>query len=577
MARLFIFITLVVSLNVSPAYAAKNEFITLCYHDIIEGLTDKLDSDQMAVGTDNLVAQFSWLKEHGYNVISLQDILDAKQGKKDLPEKAVLITIDDGYASVYKYLYPLLKMYDYTAVVAVVGKWLSAKPGETVKYGDRDTKPRDFFLTWEQLKEMQDSGYIEIASHSFDLHHGELGNPQGNVQPAATTRKYYKQAGRYETDQEYYQRIKIDLKTNSDLIEKHTGFRPRSIVWPYGAHSEWTIEIAKELGMPVTMTLKTGRSNLDDISAIRRILVMSNPTLSDFVYEIEEEKPKLAPIRAVRLNLDDIYHKDKKIFTHNFDRMLDRIKAMNINAVYISAFSDTDHDGYADSVYFPSRYLPTRADILNRVSWQIETRAGDDSNHIHVYTVMPIIAFKNKKGPLTEKQIIELYGDVAKFSFTEGLLFLDEKGQGSEGFVKKLTEKVKYYRSKVKNAALLLSDQRILKVKPQTQFWPDLQSKYNSFVINVDPGAQSPEDHIESVLNALPSRKNLKKFVFELQTVNKKTGEKIPPDLLSSEIDFLLHKNALQLSHFPDDEAGNYPPLELIRSKISVNDFPFGN
>ncbi len=576
MTRLFIFITLVISLFDSPVYAAKNEFITLCYHDIIEGLTDKLDPDQMAVGTDNLVAQFSWLKEHGYNIISLQDILDARQGKKDLPEKAVLITIDDGYVSVYKYLYPLLKMYDYTAVVAVVGKWLSAKPGETVKYGDRDTKPRSFFLSWEQLKEMQDSGYIEIASHSFDLHHGELGNPQGNVQPAATTRKYYKQAGRYETDQEYYQRIKTDLKTNSDLIEKHTGFRPRSIVWPYGAHSEWTIEIAKELGMPVTMTLKSGRNHISDIPAIRRILAVSNPTLSDFVYDLEEEKPKQDPIRAVRLNLDDIYNKDKKIFTQNFDRTLDRIKAMKINTVYISAYSDTDHDGYADAVYFPSRYLPTRADILNRVSWQIKTRAGDP-NRINVHMAMPVIAFKNKNGQLTEKEIIELYGDVAKFSYTDGILFLDKKGDGSEGFVKKITEKVKYYRSRVKNTALLLSDQRILNAQNQAQFWPDLQAKYNSFVINVDPGTEVPVNHLDSVLKKLPKNIALKNFVFELQTVNKKTGDQIPADTLNSEIDFLLHKNVLQLSHFPDDVIGNHPPLELIRSKISVNDFPFRN
>ncbi len=576
MTRILIFIALVISLFDSPVYAEKNEFITLCYHDIIEGLTDKLDPDQMAVGTDNLVAQFSWLKEHGYNIISLQDILDAQQGKKDLPEKAVLITIDDGYVSVYKYLYPLLKMYNYTAVVAVVGKWLSAKPGETVKYGDRDTKPRSFFLSWEQLKEMQDSGYIEIASHSFDLHHGELGNPQGNIQPAATTRKYYKQARRYETDQEYYKRIKTDLKTNSELIEKHTGYRPRTIVWPYGAHSEWTIEIARELGMPVTMTLKSGRNHLNDIPAIRRILAVSNPTLSDFVYEIEEQKTRQDPIRAIRLNLDDIYSKDKKIFTRNFDRMLDRIKAMKINTVYITAYSDTDHDGYADAVYFPSRYLPTRADILNRVSWQIETRAGDP-NRINVHMVMPVSAFKYQHRQLTEKEIIELFGDVAKFSYTEGILFLDEKGEGAEDLLEKLIEKVKYYRSRVKNAALLLSDQRVMNAKNQTQFWPDLQKKYNSFVINVDSGFQTPERHIESILNALPKSNNLKNFVFELQTINKKTGEQIPASILSSEIDFLLQKNALQLSHYPDDVTGNHPPLELIKSKISVNDFPFRN
>jgi biofilm PGA synthesis lipoprotein PgaB len=256
--------------------------------------------------------------------------------------------------------------------------------------------------------------------------------------------------------------------------------------------------------------------------------------------------------------------------------MLDRINAMKINTVYITAYSDTDHDGYADAVYFPSRYLPTRADILNRVSWQIETRAGDP-NRINVHMVMPVTAFKNQHGRLTEKEIIELYGDVAKFSYTEGILFVDEKGEGTTSFLKKLVNKVKYYRSRVKNTALLLSDQRVLIAKNQTQFWPDLQAKYNSFVIKVDSGFQSPEQHIDSVLNALPGNKNLKNFVFELQTVNKQTGEKIPANILSSEVDFLLQKKVLQFSHFPDDVAGNHPPLELIRSKVSVNDFPFGN
>ncbi len=574
MNKLFCYTVLIFLLISLPVKAAKNEFISLCYHDIVEGLTDKLDVDQMAVGTDNLIAQFSWLKKHNYNVISLQDIVDAKSGKKPLPEKAVLITFDDGYLSVYKYLYPLLKMYDYTAVVAVVGKWLSYKPGETVTYGDHDEKPRDFFLSWEQLREMQGSGHIEIASHSFDLHHGELGNPQGNVQPATTTRIYSKKTGQYETDQEYFNRIKNDLKANSDLIEKHTGVRPRSMVWPYGAHSKQTNKISEDLDMPITLTLKAGRNTLVDLSEIRRILVMSNPTLSDFVYEIEEENPQETIVRAVRISLDDIYDKDPKKFNQNFDRLLDRIKDMSINTVYISAFSDLDNDGYAEALYFPNKYLPVRGDILNRVSWQIETRAGN-SNHINVHMVMPITSFKNQHGLLSEHDIIEIYGDVAKFSYTEGLLFVDENGYGSEGFVKKLVDQVKYYRSRVEKTALLLSDQKVIDAVGQADFWPKLQRDYDGFVINVDRLNQSSEKHLESLLQALPKEKKLKNFVFELQTVDKKTGAKIPEDILKSGIDLLQERKVIQLSHFPDDVPGNHPPLELIKSKISIRDFPF--
>lgn len=54
----------------------------------------------------------------------------------------------------------------------------------------REEIPRDKILSWGELKEMQDSGFVEIASHSYHLHRGITGNPQGNSEPAATTRFY---------------------------------------------------------------------------------------------------------------------------------------------------------------------------------------------------------------------------------------------------------------------------------------------------------------------------------------------------------------------------------------------------
>ena len=565
------------SITSSSAYATDNKFITLCYHDIIDGLSDDLGEDQMAVGLNNLIAQFSWMKDQGYNVVSLQDILDAKQGGKPLAEKAVLITFDDGYSSIYKYLYPLLGMYDYTAVIAVVGKWLSAKPGESVKYGDRDKKLRSEFLSWDQLREMQASGHIEIASHSFDLHHGELGNPQGNRQPSATTRIFNKKVQSYETDQQYYERIKTDLKSNSDLIEKHTGVRPRTMVWPYGASSKQTVSIAKELGMPVTLTLKAGNNAYIDLPEVRRKLVISNPSLSDFVNDMEQKDKQMDLVRGVRVSIDDIYDKDPKLFTLKFNQLLDRIKAMKVNTVYLSAFSDADNDGYAESVYFSSKHFPTRADILNRISWQIQTRAGG-GDHIEVHTWMPIIAFEDAQGnQISEQAILGLYEDMAKHAYVEGLLFSDLKGAGSEGFPKKLINTVKNFRSRAKKEAILLSSQAVIDAAGNSNYWATLNKYYNSFVVNIDFQSESPEAHIESLLQALPKHEDLNNFIFELQTENRKTNEKIPATILSSEIDFLLENKAIQLSYYPDDLQANHPPLDMIKSKISVREFPFSD
>ena len=66
-------------------------------------------------------------------------------------------------------------------------------------------------LGWDEIRALSKSGLVEIASHSYDLHHGIHGNPQGNAFAAATARSYDVQSGLYENDADYEQRIRADL------------------------------------------------------------------------------------------------------------------------------------------------------------------------------------------------------------------------------------------------------------------------------------------------------------------------------------------------------------------------------
>ena len=101
----------------------------------------------------------------------------------------MLLSFDDGYASFYTRVYPLLKAFGYPAVLALVGSWLDAPEDATVMYGDQPV-PRRNFMSWEQLREVAASGLVEIASHSYALHQGIIANPQGNLEPALTSRLY---------------------------------------------------------------------------------------------------------------------------------------------------------------------------------------------------------------------------------------------------------------------------------------------------------------------------------------------------------------------------------------------------
>jgi len=284
-----------------------------------------------------------------------------------------------------------LKLFNYPAVVAPVGIWIEVGPGEMVSYGGTEL-PRSLLLTWDQIKEMVDSGLVEVASHSHDLHKGVIANPQGNDRPAATTLRYDAKSGRYETDEDYLQRIRADLSKSIDLIERHTGRKPRSIIWPYGKYNRQVIEIAKSLGMTITMGLREGSNDIDDLSALRRMLIGHESDLAHFVWTLRNPGV-LRRIRVVHVDLDYLYDEDPKRQEKNLDLLLDRIQKLGVNTVYLQAFADHDGNGSADALYFPNRHLPMRSDLFNRVSWQLQSHAG-----VRVYAWLPVLAFEFPKG-----------------------------------------------------------------------------------------------------------------------------------------------------------------------------------
>ena len=142
-----------------------NEFTILSYHEIADK-GETLDTTY-TVSPSNFDQQIHWLIDNGYHFINVDYILKYRQHGKPLPDKAVLITFDDGYQSVYENAYPIIKKYKIPTVIALVGSWLKSK--DKVKFGDQIIN-RDKFLGQKEIKEMVASGLVEIGSHSYDLH-----------------------------------------------------------------------------------------------------------------------------------------------------------------------------------------------------------------------------------------------------------------------------------------------------------------------------------------------------------------------------------------------------------------------
>ncbi|WP_374990741.1 poly-beta-1,6-N-acetyl-D-glucosamine N-deacetylase PgaB [Acinetobacter rudis] len=375
------------------------------YHEIVAQKNAIIPD--YAVTTKQFELHLDWLQKNGYHFITVDQLLKANEGKYKLPLKPVLLTVDDGYQSFYQDAYPIIKARKIPVVLSVVGSWLEPKSGSIVQFGD-DQLARDRLLSWKELKTMQDSGLVEIGSHSYNLHRGVMGNPQGNSEPAAITRIYDNKTGQYESDADYVKRITQDLKKNNRVLTSHGLRSPRVMVWPYGRYNMETVRIAKKMGMPVAISLDDGPDHIKkSLGQLNRILVEGDMSTDSLAQEIQNRQMNLGdnnrPQKIMHVDLDYIYDPDPKQQERNLGLLLDRIREMHVNTVYLQAFSDPDANGSADMVYFPNRYIPMRADIFNRVAWQIATRTQVN----RIYAWMPLLAWELPKDNPVAKDLVE--------------------------------------------------------------------------------------------------------------------------------------------------------------------------
>lgn len=430
------------------ALAAEPDFIALCYHDVRADVDGSVDADSAAISRANLINHFSWLRLNGYHPVSMDDIIVARSGGDPLPDRAVLLSFDDGYESFYTDVYPLLQRFHYPAIVGLVTSWMEAGNNDSVDYG-HEQKSRQGFLSWDQVREMQASGLVEVASHSHDGHRGILGNPQGNQQPFMTTRRYDATSATYETESQYETRIRNDLQTSYRIIKARTGIAPRTLVWPYGEFNSHTWTIAESIGFSQSLALGNPDKTRLQGEQIYRHLIDGNPSmaaLNDYYLQAPSWK---TPVRVIHADLDYVYDKNPQQQQKNLDKLIQRIADYRVTTVFLQAFADPDGNGQADALYYPNRHLPMRANLFNHVAWQLRTRAG-----VKVFAWMPVSAFelpeKNADwmvmrtddqgtkvsevhyrrlsifNPNAAQWIDELYQDLGRYNHFAGILFHDD-------------------------------------------------------------------------------------------------------------------------------------------------------
>ena len=208
----------------------------IMYHSVFEKRLGKYVVSPAAVEGD-----IRYLKANGYSTITVRDLLAYVDEGKALPEKPVMLTFDDGDYNNYTYVYPLAKKYGERVVISPVGRYTDLFTNG--KNAADAGHPAYSYLTWGEISEMIDSGYVEIQNHSYDLHgdSGRLGASRRAGESAAA----------------YTALLERDLRKMQQEMKEHTGYEPTAFVYPYGAVSKESIPVVKKIGFRASMTCQS--------------------------------------------------------------------------------------------------------------------------------------------------------------------------------------------------------------------------------------------------------------------------------------------------------------------------------
>lgn len=386
-------------------------FVAISLHDVVD---TPADLDAEAVTSDRLVGLLEWLSGNGWTAISLDDVERARRGLAPLPPKAVLITVDDGLASLYTRVYPLAMAYRMPVVAALVGDWMDAPDGASIRYGEREL-PRAAFVTWAQAREMQASGWVEFATHTHALHATVRANPQGSLLPAAQNRIW--REGGYEDAEEFRARIRADLAHARARLRAELGREPRALAWPYGRYNADALAVATGLGFDFAMTLEAGPADATRPHAIPRFMPTGDPALATWVDNLRFHDPWPAAQRIVGIDPAQLATGDPVQTDARLGRAIERLVALGATHVMLDAGSIAP-DGRLASTWFPNAEVPVRADVLGRFAAQMRARAG-----VEVVVRLPHASALRRLGDA--QRVPALYRDLAAHVPFSGLVLED--------------------------------------------------------------------------------------------------------------------------------------------------------
>jgi len=197
----------------------------------------------MNIKSNELRAHFSYLKQNGYRVVKLSEVVDAIKNGKPIQDKTVVINIDDAYKTFYESGLKVFKEFGYPFTLFV--------------YVDAVDHHYKDYMSWNEVR---DAGkYGEIALHSF-------------MHPNLVSLKI--------------EEVKADTLAAFEHFTKEMGYKPRYYAYPFGLYNQAVKDAIAAFGFDAIVNVDGGaidtysdrlnldRSALDSSKSIEKALAV---------------------------------------------------------------------------------------------------------------------------------------------------------------------------------------------------------------------------------------------------------------------------------------------------------------
>lgn len=221
----------------------------LCYHNLNPTVTGSMNMKPLV-----FEAQVKWLKDNGFTIVPLNSVVEYLKGSRvSLPAKPVVITADDGWESVYHYMLPIVKKYHIPVTLFIYP--------ETISEGKHA-------LTWNQLKDLQQTGLFDIQGHTYS-------HPN------------FKHAKKTLSSSGYERFVKTELVNSKQILEEKLGKKITLLAWPFGIYDNYLEQAAANAGYVMAFSIDARMANQSYRSMMQpRFMIVEPISMKTFAVKV---------------------------------------------------------------------------------------------------------------------------------------------------------------------------------------------------------------------------------------------------------------------------------------------------